>query len=272
MPPPADHLVTFAPSANPLSIRASALVFVDQRSQRLRDQVQQLATAPLALLIQAEMGTGKELLARHIHRESQRAGLFVAVNCQALSLRHGEAELFGQVPSGQTVGASSRMGWLGSANGGTLYLDEIADLPLSLQQKLLYCLENGEVERVGSDRAESIDVRLIAATSIDLAKAIAAGRFEPKLYEYLADGLLQLAALRDRPGDIVPMAEYFLGIYSQRLGMAVPSLSDQAIDALVTYPWPGNTRELEHVIHFALLEIQGPVLEAQHLRLCQPFR
>ena len=261
-------LLTFPDAEkSPLSIRAKALVFIDPRSRQLRDQVELLATQPLPLLIEGETGTGKELLARHIHRASERPGLFVALSCSGLSSKHAQAELFGYAAGAYQGSASSRAGWFGSANNGTLYLDEIGDLPLPLQAELLSALETGEVLRVGASQPSPADVRLLAATSIDLAQAVAAGKFNERLYGYLSDGRLDLPPLRERTGDILPMAEYFLGIYAQRLSMPLPAISDAAQQRLEAHNWPGNTRELENVIHFALLVSSGDEILSQHLNL-----
>lgn len=252
---------------SPLSIRAKALVFIDPRSQQLRDALERLAPQPVPVLIRGETGTGKELLARQVHRASDRGGLFVSVSCAAISPTYADAELFGY--SAGTLGgtASGRAGWFGSANGGTLYLDEIADLPLAIQGKLLAALENREVTRVGAQRPQAVDVRLVAASSIDLAQAVRAGRFNERLYLYLREGQLELPALRERVGDILPLAEYFVGIYSSRLGRAVPLISEAAQQALEAHAWPGNTRELENVIHFALLVSDAGEILPQHLDL-----
>ena len=163
--------------------------------------------------------------------------------------------------------AASNLIWFGSANGGTLYLDEIGDLPLPIQIKLLAALENHEVTRVGAHQPSPVDVRLVAATSIDLAQAVAAGKFHERLYHYLSEGRLELPALRERVGDILSLAEYFLGIYSQRLGLTVPLISEAAQLALEQHSWPGNTRELENVIHFALLVSTGDYILPEHLNL-----
>ncbi|MBT2298460.1 sigma 54-interacting transcriptional regulator [Pseudomonas fluorescens] len=261
-------LLTFPDAEkSPLSIRAKALVFIDPRSKQLRDQVEQLSTQPLPLLIEGETGTGKELLARHIHRTSERPGLFVALSCSGLSSKYAQAELFGYAAGAYQGSASSRAGWFGSANNGTLYLDEIGDLPLPLQAELLSALETGEVLRVGASQPSPADVRLLAATSIDLAKAVAAGKFNERLYGYLSDGRLELPPLRERTGDILPMAEYFLGIYAQRLSLPLPTISEAAQQRLEAHGWPGNTRELENVIHFALLVSSGEEILSQHLNL-----
>lgn len=260
--PFAQPLLTFADAErSPLSIRAKALLFVDPRSRALYAAVEHLAPTHPPVLIHGETGTGKELLARHIHRSSGRPGLFVALNCASLSPQHAEAELFGHALGVPNASASSRAGWFGSAHGGTLYLDEIGDLPLALQDKLLRALETREVQRVGAREASPVDVRLVAATSFDLARAAAVGKFDARLLRYLADGRLSLPPLRERPDDILPLAGYFLGVYAQRLGLPVPQLSPAAQQRLATHRWPGNTRELESAIHFALL-VCGTRIEA----------
>ena len=261
-------LLTFPDTErSPPSIRAKALVFIDPCSRQLRDQVEQLATQPLPLLIEGETGTGKELLARHIHRASERSGLFVALSCSGLSSQHAQAELFGYAAGAYQGSASSRAGWFGSANHGTLYLDEIGDLPLPLQAELLNALETSEVLRVGANQPSPVEVRLLAATSIDLSQAVAAGKFNERLYGYLSDGSLNLPPLRERTGDILPLAEYFLGIYAQRLSLPLPVISEAAQQRLEAHSWPGNTRELENVIHFALLVSSGEEILSQHLNL-----
>ena len=266
--PFAQPLLTFPDAEkSPLSIRAKALVFVDPRSRQLRETLEQLAPRALPVLIRGETGTGKELLARHIHRASDRGGLFVSVNCGAISPTYADAELFGYSAGSHSGTASSRAGWFGSANGGTLYLDEIGDLPLPIQFKLLAALETHEVTRVGAQQPSPVDVRLVAASSIDLAQAVSAGKFHDRLYHYLNEGRLDLPALRERVGDIPALAEYFLGIYCQRLALPVPLISEAAQQVLERHSWPGNTRELENVIHFALLVSSGEEILPEHLNL-----
>lgn len=265
----ADPSLLIFPDADksPLSIRAKALVFIDPRTRQLREEVERLAGLPVPILIEGETGTGKELLARHIHRSSERPGLFVALSCSSLSPSHGEAELFGYTAGAHQGAPSSRAGWLGSANGGTLYLDEIADLPLALQGQLLGVLETGEAWRAGASAPTPVDVRLVAATSIDLWRAVEAGKFDERLAHYLSDGHLQLPPLRERVGDVLPLAEYFLGIYTQRLRLPLPTISLAAQKVLERHDWPGNTRELENVVHFALLVCGAEQIEARHLNL-----
>jgi len=269
LPPVGDPSLLIFPEADksPLSIRAKALVFIDPRTRQLRKEVERLASLPVPILIQGETGTGKELLARHIHRSSERPGLFVALSCSGLSPNHGEAELFGYAAGAHQGAPSSRAGWLGSANGGTLYLDEIADLPLALQAQLLSVLETGEAWRVGATQPIPVDVRLVAASSVDLWQVVKAGKFDERLAHYLSDGRLQLPPLRERVGDVLPLAEYFLGIYAQRLRLPLPGISLAAQRLLERHDWPGNTRELENVVHFALLVCDGDEIEAEHLNL-----
>ncbi|MER1153929.1 sigma 54-interacting transcriptional regulator, partial [Pseudomonas aeruginosa] len=159
----------------------------------------------------------------------------------------------------------SRAGWFGSANGGTLYLDEIADLPLTLQARLLQTLEEREVLRVGAQQPIPHDVRLVTATSVDLDQAVRAGKFLAGLQQYLHDGRLSLPPLRERPGDILPLAEYFIGVYAQRLDLPVPAIGVETQRVLESYPWPGNIRELENVVHFALLVSDKEEILPQHL-------
>ncbi|WQG59312.1 sigma 54-interacting transcriptional regulator [Pseudomonas sp. RTB3] len=261
-------LLTFPDAEkSPLSIRAKALVFVDPRSRQLREDLESLAPRALPVLIRGETGSGKELLARHIHRGSDRSGLFVSVNCGAISPTYADAELFGYAAGSHSGAVSSRAGWFELANGGTLFLDEIGDMPLPMQVKLLAALENHEVTRVGAQQPSPVDVRLVAATSIDLAQAVAAGKFNERLFHYLSEGKLELPALRERVGDILSLAEYFLGIYSQRLELPVPLISEAAQRVLEQHSWPGNTRELENVIHFALLVSSGDEILPEHLNL-----
>ncbi|MET1079811.1 MAG: sigma 54-interacting transcriptional regulator [Pseudomonas sp.] len=267
-PVPVHAFLTFPEAEkSALSIRAKALVFIDPRSRQLREALQLLAPRDLPVLVEGETGTGKELLARHIHRESDRPGLFVSLSCSSLSPSQAEAELFGYSTTTPTRSASSRAGWFGSANGGILYLDEIGDLPLALQRQLLAALETREVTRVGASQATPVEVRLVAATSIDLAQAVAAGKFDERLYLYLSEGRLVLPPLRERVGDILPLAEYFLGSYTQRLRLPVPLISEAAQQVLEQHAWPGNTRELENVVHFALLVSRGEEILPEHLNL-----
>ncbi|SFZ74532.1 sigma-54 interaction domain-containing protein [Chitinimonas taiwanensis] len=261
-------LLTFPETEkSPLSIRAKALIFADPLSRRLLDEVERVAPSQAPVLVHGETGTGKELIARHLHRKSGRRGPFLAVNCGAISENLAEAELFGHESGAFTGASGARAGWFEAADGGTLFLDEIGDLPLALQVKLLRVLQEGEVVRLGARKPISVNVRLVTATNVDLARAVQAGHFRQDLYYRLNVVSLNLPPLRERTGDILPLAEYFLAIYAQRLNQRLPEISPAASRALLSYAWPGNIRELENVIHFALLVADGASLQIEHLKL-----
>jgi sigma-54 dependent transcriptional regulator len=251
----------------PLTIRAKALVFHDPQSRLLLDHVERLARSDATVLVTGETGTGKELIARHIHTTSGRAGPFVAVNCGAFSESLIDAELFGHEAGAFTGASHARAGWFEAANGGTLFLDEIGDLPMSLQVKLLRVLQERQVVRLGSRKAVPLDVRLVAATNIDLARAVAAQHFRADLYYRLSVAGVRLPALHERQADIVPLAEHFIGVYCNRLAIRRLPLSADAADALRRYSWPGNIRELENVIHYAAIVCAGDQILASDLRL-----
>jgi sigma-54-specific transcriptional regulator len=251
-----------------LSVRAKALVFEDPLSRALLDRLQRIAPSDATALIIGETGTGKEIVARHLHSLSGRRGRsFVAVNCAALAPTLIESELFGHEKGAFTGALTSKPGWFESADGGTLFLDEIGDLPIPMQVKLLRVLQEHEVVRVGGRTPIPINVRLVAATNIDLADAIRAGRFREDLYYRLKVAVLALPPLRDRPGDVQPLAEHFLDVYRQRLGLGAIHLDPEAAQRLERHGWPGNIRELENVIHHALLVCRGGRILPADLRL-----
>jgi sigma-54 dependent transcriptional regulator len=255
-------------AARSLTVRAKALVFHDPRSQALLQRIRQLAPSDATVLIVGETGTGKEIVARHVHQLSARARQpFVAVNCGALSDTLVESELFGHERGAFTGASSSQPGWFEAAEGGTLFLDEIGDLPPAVQVKLLRVLQEREVVRLGSRQPIPIDVRLVAATNVDLHQAVLAGRFREDLYYRLKVAVLELPPLRERPGDIVPLARYFLERYRHRLNVGPGGLHPVAVQRLLEHPWPGNIRELENVIHSALLVSQGPDIQPGDLNL-----
>jgi sigma-54 dependent transcriptional regulator len=265
---PNHRLLTLPDGAgNVLSIRAKALLFHDPRSADLLDHVERIARSEASVLVIGETGTGKELIARHLHTQSGRKGPFLAVNCGAFSESLIDAELFGHETGAFTGAAQGRAGWFEAAQGGTLFLDEIGDLPLGLQVKLLRVLQERQVVRLGSRKSIPLDVRLVAATNIDLRQAVAAQRFRADLYYRLSVATVSLPPLRERPGDILPLAQHFTGLYGPRLGQQEVVLDRSAEAALLGYPWPGNIRELENVIHFALIVCPGGVIRAADLKL-----
>jgi transcriptional regulator with GAF, ATPase, and Fis domain len=254
------------PSPHATSIRAKALVFSDPRSIALLHHIELIGSSDVSVLIQGETGTGKELVARHVHEHSGRKGPFVAVNCGAFSENLIEAELFGHEAGAFTGAQGARPGWFEAANGGTLFLDEIGDLPLAMQVKLLRVLQEREVVRLGSRKPVELDVRLVTATNVDLARAVGSGHFRVDLYYRINIATLVLPPLRERQGDIEPLARYFAALYAQRMGVSEPELPPATLDALRHYTWPGNIRELENVIHFALLVSRGNVVRPEDLR------
>lgn len=252
------------------SIRATAQVFEDPSSKALLTHLQQIAPSDASVLIIGETGTGKELVARHIHQLSNRYQQpFVAVNCGAFSESLVEAELFGHEKGAFTGALTAKAGWFEEANGGTLFLDEIGDLPLPIQVKLLRVLQEQEVVRLGSRKSTPINVRVLAATNVNLEQAIDAGHFREDLYYRLNVVSLVLRPLRERTGDILPLARHFLQTYRQRLQHGPKTLSPCAEDVLMEHPWQGNIRELENVIHHSLLLCRNQSITAQDLRLSQ---
>jgi len=263
------QLLTLPPSpALATSIRATAQVFEDPKSKALLAHLEQVAPSEASVLIIGETGTGKELVARHIHNLSARRNKpFVAVNCGAFSESLVEAELFGHEKGAFTGALAAKAGWFEEANGGTLFLDEIGDLPMPIQVKLLRVLQEREVVRLGSRKSIPINVRVLAATNVLLEKAINAGHFREDLYYRLDVVSLELVPLRERPGDIIPLTRHFLEVYCKRLGYERATLSADAEHKLRHYGWPGNIRELENVIHHTLLICRNGVIERDDLRL-----
>ncbi|MDD2544814.1 MAG: sigma 54-interacting transcriptional regulator [Burkholderiaceae bacterium] len=256
------------PRKHTTSIRATAQVFEDPQSLALLQRIRMVAPSDANVLIIGETGTGKELIARHVHDLSRRKdGPFVAVNCGAFSENLVESELFGHEKGAFTGAFGAKPGWFEAAHGGTLFLDEIGDLPLSIQVKLLRVLQEREVVRLGSRKSIPINVRLVAATNVRLQDAVAAGHFREDLYYRLHVVHLALPTLRDRPGDILPLARYFIDEYRRRLGYGASQLDPGAERKLREHAWPGNIRELENVIHHALLICPGEVLTAHDLHL-----
>lgn len=245
----------------------STPLFVDARSRRVIEQLDRVAPSEASILIVGETGTGKEVIARQIHERSGRSGPFVAVNCGALSETLGEAALFGHEAGAYTGANGARAGWFEAANGGTLFLDEVGDLPLSLQVALLRVLQERQVVRLGSRKALPLDVRVVAATNIDVSQAVGSGKFRLDLYFRLSVVNLELPPLRERVADILPLAQHFIDLYSDRLQQDAPVLDSDARNALVNYSWPGNVRELENVLHGAVLVSVDGVIRRSDLRL-----
>jgi DNA-binding NtrC family response regulator len=238
------------------------------------DQARQIAaldeTPPV--LITGETGTGKGLVARTIHGASPRAGKpFIEVNCTALPATLMEAELFGHERGAYTDAKESRMGLFEAAEGGFLFLDEVGDIELPLQGKLLKAVEERTVRRVGGNRDRRIDVRILAATNRELERDVQREHFRRDLYFRLAVIILRLPPLRERGGDILQLAQHYLDRFNAKYGKQLRQIEPRARELLLEYPWPGNVRELSHVIERAVLWSQGPTLDAEHLSLMTPL-
>ena len=234
-----------------------------EQALALADKV---ARHPSTVLITGESGTGKELIARHIHDASPRAGrTFVAVNCAAIPEALLESELFGHARGAFTGATAERQGLFEEAHEGTLFLDELGDLPVPLQVKLLRALQEGEVRRVGDNASRTVDVRVVAATARDLEADVADGKFRADLYYRINVVRIHLPALRERTEDIPELVRHFVDRFNRRLGLRVTGVSAAAMRALVEYPWPGNVRELENVVERAMVLTDGTQLGVEQL-------
>src|SRR6266511_274632 len=245
---------------------ARALIAESPAMQQALEVVARVAGHKTTVLITGERGTGKEVIAQAIHRAGPRAaGPFVAVNCAAIPETLLESELFGYVKGAFTGAAGDRPGLFEQADGGTLLLDEIGELPLPLQAKLLRVLQESEIRRVGDQRTRRVDVRLLAATARDLATEAAAGRFREDLFDRLNVVAIHLPPLAERREDVAPLARHFAAQVARRLGQPV-ALSDAAVAWMVEQRWPGNARELEHAIERAAVLSDKDVLEPEDLQ------
>ena len=226
--------------------------------QRTMAQIDAVAATPANVLILGESGVGKEMVARAIHDNSARAGKpLVKVNCASIPKDLFESEFFGHVKGAFTGAHRDRVGRLQMADGGTVFLDEVGEIPLDLQGKLLRALQEREFERVGDDRTVKVDVRVVAATNRDLEAEIKAGRFREDLYYRLGVFPILVPPLRDRRDDIVPLAEHFMARTCADLGRDPLRLSKQQVQRLMGHPWPGNIRELRNIIERAVILSTG---------------
>jgi len=243
----------------------------DPTMQAVVKRAERAARADASVLLTGESGVGKEVMARHIHLASPRAHRpFVAIHCAAIPDALLEATLFGHEKGSFTGANRQQVGKFEQAQGGTLFLDEIGELPLETQVKLLRVLQERSVERLGGRQQIAVDFRLIAATNRDLARDVASGRFREDLYYRIAVFPVKLPALRERPGDIAPLAESFVLRYAASFGLPDARMSAAAVDALRAHRWPGNVRELENTIQRALLLTDGALIEPEHLELPAP--
>jgi two-component system response regulator FlrC len=242
------------------------LVACAPSSRRLADLARRVALSDCTVLIVGESGTGKEVLARFVHRNSTRSsGPFIAVNCAAIPETMLEAMLFGYERGAFTGALASHPGKFEQAQGGTLLLDEVTEMPMSLQAKLLRVLQEREVERLGGRTPVPLDVRVLATTNRRLREEVSAGRFREDLYYRLNVFPLAITPLHARRDDILPLAMQLLGSRC-RPGQRIPALSADAAHLLLTYSWPGNVRELDNLLQRALILVNGPVIEPEHIQ------
>jgi two-component system, NtrC family, response regulator HydG len=243
--------------------RMPALVGTSAAMQKLRALVAQVAEGSSAVLVRGETGTGKELVARTVHAlGTRRAAAFIAVNCAAITETLIDSELFGHAKGAFTGADTAHRGLFEAADGGTIFLDEIGDMPLATQARLLRVLQEEEVRPVGSTQTRKINVRVIAATNVDLEKAVRQGRFREDLYYRLSVLRLEVPALRVRLDDVPALAVHFLA--SARYA-AQPAITPAALEALSAYGWPGNVRELSNTLEYARTMAAGATIGVENL-------
>jgi len=255
LPPDADLIAAILEAASGETHR---LVARDPAMLDVLARADQVARADASILICGESGTGKEVLARHLHRKSRRAGgAFVALNCAAIPENLLESEMFGHEKGAFSGAIARRIGRFEAADGGTLLLDEISEMDLRLQAKLLRVLQEREIDRLGGSGPVKVDVRILATSNRDLLADVARGTFREDLYFRLNVVSLRLPPLRERPGDIAALAEHFARRYAEANGVAYRPVNAACLTRLRACPWRGNVRELENTIHRAVLLASG---------------
>jgi transcriptional regulator with GAF, ATPase, and Fis domain len=226
----------------------------------MKEMISKVATTDARILITGENGTGKELVANQLHLQSNRnSENFIEVNCAAIPTELIESELFGHIKGAFTSAVRDRSGKFEAANKGTLFLDEIADMSLAAQSKVLRALQEQKIQRVGTEKDISVDVRVIAATNKDLRNEIAEGRFREDLYHRLAVIIIHVPSLESRKKDIPILTEYFVNLISKEQGIEIKNFTEEALIKLDKYPWTGNVRELRNVIERLMILGDNPV-------------
>jgi len=264
-PPPASEEASDASGAKEVAI-PDILIGRSPAMVEVYKEIGRVARTEMTVLLTGESGTGKELVARAIHANSARArGPFVTVNMAAIPRDLMESELYGHEKGSFTGAVERRPGKFELASGGTLFLDEIGEMPVELQAKLLRVLQEREVDRVGGTRPLPVDVRIVAATNADLARSVEEGRFRRDLYYRLAVVPIRLPPLREREGDVILLARFFISKYGEQLKGRPMALSKDAEPLLLSHGWPGNVRELQNVVQRALLKVAGARLSAKEL-------
>ena len=265
LPPDPDLIAAILEAA---AGESHALVFSDPAMAATVRRAEQVAKSEASVLICGESGTGKEILARHLHRRSRRhAGPFVALNCAAIPENLLESELFGHEKGAFSGALARRVGKFESASGGTLLLDEISEMDIRLQAKLLRAVQEHEIDRLGGGAPVKVDVRILATTNRDLAAEVHRGSFREDLYFRLNVVSLRIPPLRERPGDIPPLAEHFARKYATVNGLPYRPISPYAMLRLTGHPWRGNVRELENALHRAVLLADGSEIAIEAVEL-----
>ncbi len=249
-----------------ISAAPFGLVGESDAIRKVLDAILKAARSMATILIAGESGTGKELVARAIHYQSPRAASpFVPVNCGGIPQELLESELFGHIKGAFTGAFETRAGFFQTAEGGTIFLDEISEMSLSMQVKLLRVLQDREVRMVGSTRSKTVDVRILAATNKDLAGMVDKGLFRADLFYRINVITIAVPPLRSRGNDVILLAQHFARKYAAETGRAEPKISDRALEVLREYPWPGNVRELENIIQRIVVMTDGDIIEVPDL-------
>ncbi|MFD1696294.1 sigma-54 interaction domain-containing protein [Roseibium aestuarii] len=264
--PPDPELIAAVLSA--VAQERGDLIYRDEAMASVVKLAEQVAPSDASVLITGESGTGKEVIARHVHRCSNRANKpFISINCAAIPEHLLESELFGHEKGAFTGAVARRIGKFEEADGGTLLLDEISEMDVRLQAKLLRAIQERVIDRVGGSRPVPVNIRILATSNRDLAESVRMGQFREDLLFRLNVVNLKLPPLRERPADILELAAFFIEHYSEANGMPQRNLSVEARQALTTNPWPGNVRELENTMHRAVLLAQGPEIGVEAIRM-----
>lgn len=242
------------------------IICKSRKMKEVLDVIERVSRTDSTILVDGETGVGKELVAKAIHTNSHRCDApFVAINCGAIPENLIESELFGHVKGAFTGAITNKAGLFEEAKGGTVFLDEIGDMPLQTQIRLLRVLQEKEIRRVGSNKASRIDVRVISASNRNLPRLIREGNFREDLFYRLNTVPITIPPLRERREDIIPLIEYFLTIHSNKLERKVPVINREAMDIMASYSWPGNVRELEHAIENILLFARTDTVRSQDI-------
>jgi formate hydrogenlyase transcriptional activator len=256
-----DYAMVTNPEPDQAERRFERIIGNSAALESVLDQVEQVAPTDSTVLIEGETGTGKELIAHAIHNASQRCGrAFIRLNCAAIPLDLLESELFGHEKGAFTGAIAQKIGRFEMADKGTLFLDEVGDIPAALQPKLLRILQEQEFERLGSGRTHKVDVRLVAATNRDLMKMVARGQFRSDLYYRLNVFPVLLPALRERREDIPALVTHFVKLFSRRMGKQIDSITPETMAAFQWYSWPGNIRELQNLVERGVILSRDGVL------------